>query len=383
MMRRALGALVGAAVLLTGACATPVTELEVRDARSRSAVPSRVPAPPEMFTVVATGDVLIHPALSDQAAEDTQAVDGASPDDFDYGPLFAGIRSLVSKADVALCHLETPLAEDGGPYSGYPQFSAPPEVADALARVGYDSCSTASNHTLDQGRQGVVSTLDALDEAGIRHTGSARSASEAESPLILDVGGVRVAHLSYTFGFNGFQLPPDAPWLANELDPDAVVAEAEAARAAGAEVVIASVHWGQEYVHEPTEQQRVLADTLLGADAIDLVIGHHAHVVQPIEKIGDKWVAYGLGNSVARHAEPRGVSEEGIAARFRFTRTGERWTVEKAEYVPTLIELGPPIRLTDLTIAEPTPRRTEALERTDEIVLSRGAAKDGLTRPGP
>ncbi|PXY27961.1 CapA family protein [Prauserella muralis] len=376
MVRRAASAIAGVA-LLAGACSTA-------PAGGSPSVPPAPPAPSasaaeDSFTVVATGDVLIHPDLYEQAAEEA----GGEPDAFDFGPLFEGVRPLISKADLALCHLEVPLAEDGGPYSGYPQFSAPPELADTLADIGYDSCSTASNHVLDHGEEGVTSTLGALDEAGLEHTGSARTEQEAATPLVVDVGGVKVGQVSFTFGFNGFELPADKPWLANPLDPEAVLAQAEAARAAGAEVVIASLHWGEEYQHEPTAEQQQLAEQLLAGDAIDLIVGHHAHVVQPIEKLGDKWVAYGLGNSVARHAEPVGVSEEGIAAQFRFVRRGGDWTVDEAGYVPTLVELGPPIRLTDLTTAEPTPRRTEALERTRDIVLSRGGAEDGLTVGGP
>lgn len=338
------------------------------------------PAPDE-FTVVATGDILIHPALTEQAAADARAAGATGDDTFDYGPLLDGLRPLVSGADLALCHLEVPLARDGGPYSGWPRFLAPPELADGLAGTGYDACSTASNHTLDHGAGGVDSTLDALDEAGVEHTGSARDAREAETPLVLDVDGVPVGQVSYTFGFNGVPLPEDEPWRANRLDADAVLSEAEAAREAGAEVVIASLHWGQEYAHEPTDRQRRLAERLLDSDAIDLIVGHHAHVVQSVERIGEKWVAYGLGNSVARHAEPRGVSEEGLATRFTFTREGDDWSVNRAEYVPTLVELGPPIRVVDLTRAEPTARRTEALERTDDIVRDGEGAAEGLTRP--
>ena len=107
----------------------------------------------------------------------------------------------MSAADLALCHLEVPLAEPGGPYAGYPRFNAPPQVAAALAGAGYDSCSTASNHTLDQGRDGVARTLDALDAAGLAHTGSARSAQEAARPLIHNLGAVRVAQVSFTYGW--------------------------------------------------------------------------------------------------------------------------------------------------------------------------------------
>ncbi|MFN2497406.1 MAG: CapA family protein, partial [Pseudonocardiaceae bacterium] len=165
---------------------------------------SAAPAPVS-FMVVASGDVLIHPALTEQAMADSGT---AVPD---FGPLLSGVAPVVSAADLALCHLEVPLAEPAGPYAGYPSFNAAPQVVTALAETGYDSCSTASNHTLDQGRRGVLRTLDALDAAGLAHTGSARSALEAARPLIHDLGVARVAQISFTYGYNGLELPPDAP----------------------------------------------------------------------------------------------------------------------------------------------------------------------------
>ena len=114
-------------------------------------------------------------------------------------------------ADLAICELETPLAAPQGPFSGWPNFNAPPQVLTALTAAGYDSCSTASNHKLDQGYAGVKRTLDLLDEAGLRHTGSARSAAEAARPLILRMAnGVRVAQLAFAFGFNAIATPAGA-----------------------------------------------------------------------------------------------------------------------------------------------------------------------------
>src|SRR5439155_6990481 len=170
------------------------------------------------------------PQLSAQAAADARDTGAAA---YDYGPMLAGVKRLVSTADLALCSLETPLASEGGPYTYYPAFSVPPQVATALAATGFDSCATASNHTLDGGAAGVRRTLDALDAAGIRHAGSARSAAEAATPDILGVRGVRVAHLSYTDGFNRPGAAAGTPWLANRTDPDAILAEARRARAAG------------------------------------------------------------------------------------------------------------------------------------------------------
>lgn len=372
------GLAVVSAVVAAG-CSGPVAG-DATPARPSDSVEARTtPAEPRSFTVVGTGDVLIHPELTEQSDADDAAVgDGVR----DFRPLLAGLEPVVAGADLALCHLEVPLANAGGPFSGYPSFNAPPELTDALVDTGYDGCSTASNHVLDQGTDGVKRTLDAMDAARLRHTGSARTSREARTPLVFDVGGVKVGHVSFTYGFNGIPLPADQPWLANQLDPDAVLAAARAARKAGAEVVIASLHWGVEYRHDPTEEQLAVARRLLDDDAIDLILGHHAHVVQPIERVNGKWVAYGMGNSVARHDEPRGVSEEGVATRFTFVRGADGWAVDRAEYIPTLVELGPPIRLIDLTDPAAAAAHGESLRRTDGIVLSRGAAADGLTRPG-
>ncbi|GAB2751085.1 CapA family protein [Amycolatopsis magusensis] len=368
MERRFLSAALVGALLVTG-CSSA----------AESPPPAAPPAPPPTptapgFSVVATGDVLVHPALTEQAEADGKGK-------IDFRPQFAGVKPVVSGADLGLCHLEVPLAEPGGPYSGYPSFNAPPEIAEALKDTGYDACSTASNHTLDQGEDGVERTLDGLDAAGLKHTGSARSSKEAGTPLLLDAAGTKVGHVSFTFGFNGIELPDGKPWMSNTLDAADVLAAARKTREAGAEVVIASLHWGTEYRAEPTKEQTDLAKKLLKDDSIDLIIGHHAHVVQPFEKIGEKWVAYGLGNHIAKHSEPRGTTEEGVAARFHFTKDGGGWKVDRAEYVPTLVDLGPPIRLVDATTAA-SPRHQEALTRTDEVVLSRKAADHGLTRPG-
>jgi poly-gamma-glutamate capsule biosynthesis protein CapA/YwtB (metallophosphatase superfamily) len=382
-VRRILPALLAGAALLGGCSADPAGGLPepiAPVAPGRSAAPSadKPTLSTDSFTVVAAGDELIHPPLTEQAT-----ADGGGHRD--YSALLAGVKPVIEQADLAICHLETPIAPPGGPFKGYPQFSVPPEIATALVGIGYDTCSTSSNHTFDQGPTGVTTTLDTLDAAGLKHTGSARSAKEAATPLIIDVHGVKVAQVSYTFGFNqGTSVPAGSPWMANKLDPAKVLTAARAAKAAGADVVIASLHWGVEDQADPTADQLRIARQLLADPAIDLIVGCHAHVVQPFEQINGKWVAYGMGNQVARHDEPRGTTEEGVIARFRFVKGPDGWHIDKAEYITTLVDLGPPIRLRDLTTdtsVNPT-RRTQALDRTDKTVLSRGAGDHGLTRPG-
>jgi len=342
--------------------------------------------PPAVLTVLGAGDVLIHPPVWEQAAAD------AGGTGFDFYPIFADLRPVISGADLAICHLETPLAPAGGPFEGFPTYSAPPQLTDALAQAGYDTCSTASNHTLDQGEAGVTRTIDALAAAGLGWAGSARSAADAATPRVREVAldngqTVQVGHLSYTFGFNGLSPPPGKEWIANRIDADRILAEAVAARAAGAEIVVLSLHWGTEYQVDPDAAQLDLAERLAGSGEIDLILGHHAHVVQPVEKVDDTWVVYGMGNQLARHAEVIDGQREGVLARVTFTEQDSGWEVTAIEAVPTWVDLDPEIRLVDLPAALAGPGGPAiyqtAHERITESLLRRGADQYGLVVRAP
>ncbi|MGW1885627.1 CapA family protein [Streptomyces sp. NPDC001970] len=351
------------------------------------------------FTVAAAGDILIHPQLTDQARKDAKAT-GKGVKGIDFEPLMAGVKPVISKADLGICHFEPVVGKPEGPFQSYPAFLVPPQITTAVKSVGYDICSTASNHTLDHGYPGVVRTLDAMDAAGLKHTGSFRNAAEAAKTAIVDVKGVKVAQISYAFGFNGFEIPEDKPWLVNQTDFKAIAAAEKKARKDGADVVILSIHWGREHWPNPSRSQIKLGRKLARETGIDLIIGHHAHVVQPMEKVDGTWIAYGLGNQVARHDVPSGLTEEGAIGWFEFTKRGGSWDVQ-AKYVPTFVDIPPDPdesgklpegavedhRLIDVAAAlrdgdglskEQTARYRLAFERTEGTMLNRGAAKDGL-----
>ncbi|MGW3633542.1 CapA family protein [Streptomyces sp. NPDC005122] len=358
------------------------------------------------FTVAAAGDILMHPDLVEQARKDAKTT-GEAVDGLDFGPMMTGIKPVISKADLAICHFEPVMGTPKGPFEGFPDFQVPPQTAKTIKDIGYDTCSTASNHTLDHGYEGVKRTLDALDAAGVKHTGSARTEKEATTPLIMDVKGVKVAQISFAYGFNEpHTLPKDKPWMANQQDLGRIKSAEQRARAAGAEVVILSLHWGREHHPEPSSSQISFARQIARNTGINLVIGHHAHVVEPIEKVDGTWVAYGLGNQIARHDVPTGLTEEGVIAWFTFTERGKgHWDVQP-RYEPTLLTIPPDAenvrdggtasyadgdvrdyRLLDVTAALRTDhdltdvqraRLRLAFERTEGTLLNRGAAADGL-----
>ncbi|MBO2463495.1 CapA family protein [Actinomadura violacea] len=353
---------------------------------ARRAAAARVPA---TITVAATGDFLLHQPLITQAAEDAAK---SGHHGWDFVPMLSQLRPLIDTADIGICHMETPLATRSGPFEGYPAFNSPPQIVDAIRDLGYDTCSTASNHTLDQGDAGVRRTLGALDAASVKHTGSARGPAEAERADLLDVRGVKVAQLSYTYGTNGVPIPSNRPWLVNSgLDAPAILHAAARARAGGAAIVIVSLHWGEEYQHAPTGEQRALARRLLASPDVDLIIGDHVHVVQPFEQINGKWVAYGMGNQIANPIANSEDTHEGLVARFRLTRDAAgRWRAA-ASFVPTLVEPGPPIRLVDLPRAlargdlpaGTRARYRAALDRTTAAVRDLGPKVPVLDGPLP
>ena len=378
-----MAAAVVALVVATLAGCGPAVTWQAPPTRTGPATINADPQP-RTITIVGGGDILLHPPLWQQARAD------AGGNGFDFVPILAGAREVISSADLAICHVETPLAPASGPFAGYPRFSVPPQIASALAEVGFDSCSTASNHTIDQGTEGVVRTLDALDAAGIRHAGSYRTMAEHDTVTLLDVQGVAVVHLSYTYGFNGLRRPTGKEWISNQIDVPTILAEAKQARAEGAEIVVVSLHFGTEYAHTPNAQQVSVARQLLASPEVDLILGHHAHVVQPFEKVGDKWVAYGLGNQIAHHAQPQAANREGVIARFTFTEVSTgTWRVIRAEAIPTWMRLSPD-RLTVLSDAlgnrSAPPRDAATLraawERIKGHVFSRGADDDGLVVAG-
>lgn len=389
------GAVAAAALLLGTAagCAGPgaAGPAPDRPADSDGPRPSAVggSASQRGFTLVASGDVLPHDSVISRANVD------AGGTGHDFVPMLAGVKPVVSAADVAICHMETVYGPEGGPFTGYPSFVSPPEIATALRATGYDSCSTASNHTLDAGADGIARTLGALDKAGVRHAGSARSAEEDTRPALLDAGGAKVAQLAYTYDTNGKPLPEGQPWAVDLIDEEKILADARAARAAGADVVVVSMHWGTEWQTAPDERQlrlgeRLTASSTEGRPDIDLIIGTHVHAPQAYEKVNGTWIIYGMGDQIAGEMinnagqfDPRGT--QGSIGRFTFAppaAEGERWPVTKAEFIPQTMDnsVGRVVNLSQALDDDPSrdDYRT-ARSAIETAVLGRGAAKDGLT----
>lgn len=290
-----------------------------------------VPAPAgaKTITIEASGDLLIHSPVWQRA----QALAGDRG--YAFGPLLSRLRPWVRRADLALCHMETPMTK--ATPAGYPVFNTPPALARGLRQTGFDACSTASNHTLDRGAAGVAGTIRALNRAGIAHAGSARSKREGRRITMLRTRGVDVALLSYTDVSNG-QIEP-FPWSVNEADPQRISADARRARRQGAEVVIVNLHWGDEYRSSPSATQLALARRLRRTRAITAIVGQHAHVVQPVRRVGGRFVVFGLGNLISNQTAAccAAASQDGALAILHVKVTNRRGRVVRVRYVPTYV----------------------------------------------
>lgn len=249
----------------------------------------------ETADIVFAGDAMQHQAQIDAGKEK----DGT----YSYTECFENIKPLISLADYAVVNLETPVSAP--PYSGYPCFNAPPAFVDALQDAGFDMMLTANNHTLDRRSRGLKATIEELDRRDIAHLGTYVSAAARDSvlPAIVEVGSFKIGFLNYTYGTNGFT--PDGGVVVDYIDRERMRADVEAARSAGAELIAVCIHWGDEYKLLPNRSQRSDAD-FLESLGVDMIIGSHPHVIQPMELRPNRYypdknvfLVYSLGNFIS------------------------------------------------------------------------------------
>ena len=218
-----------------------------------------------------------------------------------------------------------------------------------------------------------------LEAHGLGQSGMARTPAEI-APQVFVADGFRVAHLSYTFGYNGLRLPPGEEWRSALIDPQRIIADATEARRLGAEVVIVSMHWGIEGRRDVTPEQRAVAEQVTASGTVDLIVGHHAHVLQPIEQINGVWVIFGLGNMISNlPTGPRwpAACQDGAVAVVTITKAPDGTAVVAAPVVhPTWVDRlnGWNVHLVQQTLADPAlPEGLRAqldtsLRRTSEVL---------------
>lgn len=394
VLRHLMSAAVTCTLVVTGAACTPLPGAPASTGSGGAGTTSSPPAPPPSaepspepppkdveLTLLAAGDVLTHAPLNESAT---------TADGIDYSPLLAGVDTWVERADLALCHLEVPVAPPGTQPSGYPVFRAPKEIVRDLGEQGWDGCSTASNHAADSGYDGVVATLKALDRAGMGHVGTARDKRESLSPQVYELRRegrtVTVAHLSAAYGLNGLE-PPRGAWSVDLIDAERIVRQARAARKAGADVVLVSLHDGTEYAAAPTDHQKETVKALARSRQVDLVIGHHAHVPQPVSHLrggpgGEgMWVAYGLGNMISNQGADCCVAASAVGLLLVadvVQPPGAPARVTDARWAATTVDIpaGHRLRVTREALAHPERGQLGVGELKDRLRIAQASAGD-------
>lgn len=302
----------------------------------------------DCIAMLVNGDLLFHEGLWNQyASANTAATDGTA---FDFTGLFEPMRKYIEASDIAVCEFETPIAQRGGPYSAYPIFNIPPEVADAAKNVGYHACTHASNHSWDQGADGIARLWDTLEQDGIAQTGSYKTEKDSYEPLVIDspTGGGKIGLVAGTVSLNA--QTPDYDWRVDRLresgdpnhqaDIDKAVAKAKAAREQGADVVAMAMHSVQEYLDYADSWQQDEAHELADTGAFDVIYGAGCHCAQPIENYNGTWIIYGLGNAVTESANTADtiVNNQGVTARIQFAGkkgVADSWRVNRIDWVPS------------------------------------------------
>lgn len=341
-------------VLLVGCGEDPAQQT---GAASSAPEPSQSAAEPDpepepiVATLAICGDTMSHMPQTDDAYDSATGT-------YDYTTMLAAAKPWVEDADFAVANLETTFA--GGPdYSGYPAFNTPDALADGLKDAGFDLLLTANNHCMDRSFSGLCRTLDVLDERGLAHVGTYRTAEEraaASGVVVADVGGISVAFLGYTYGTNGIPVKEENSFSVNlfntdylsdlsTLNEEQIQADLAAARALNTDLIAVMIHWGVEYQTTQNEYQEKVASFLFENGA-DLILGGHSHVLQPMqlrtvtgpdgeEKQG--FVCFSLGNFISAQNDP--LTDTTVVLQLELTKdpTTGKTRVTDISYVPLLM----------------------------------------------
>ncbi len=260
--------------------------------------------------------------------------------EFSYDHCFRYMRPIFEQADLVVGNLECTLMGEP-PYTGYPNFKSPEQLAEALKKNGFDVLVTSNNHSLDGGLNGVNNTIKSVRNEGFMHTGTFKNEQYKQLlyPLIIYKNGIKIALLNYTHHTNG--LKSQFPSVVNRLDMDVVKKDIQKAKQMKADFIITFLHWGEEHQLDEDSNQRAVAKIMHNWGS-DLVVGSHPHVVQPIKnevvtiagKPHNYLTAYSLGNFIS--SQPFVHTEGGIVFEVNITKDQNRTSIENYYYIPVL-----------------------------------------------
>lgn len=289
------------------------------------------------INILAVGDIMFHMPQINSAK--------IGVDEYDFNPTFKYVAEYIQDADLALANYETVTAPNRD-YSGFPRFNSPIETIKALKNAGFDIVATANNHSLDQGKEGIVSTIEAIKEQGLKHIGT--NMDKNVDPLIVDVNGIRVGILSYTYGLNGLDsllTKEERSYMVNLIDEEKIQLEIQFLKSNNVDIILSYIHWGHEYHLDPSDYQVNLGRNLVEW-GVNIVLGSHPHVVQKSEIIEldgkDNLIVYSMGNFLSNQREitmGNPYTEDGVMVKINIEKDldlGETM-IKEIEYIPTWV----------------------------------------------
>ena len=287
------------------------------------------------FTLTAIGDVMCH---------NTQYFDAYNPStgEYDFSYVFEDVSYYIRNSNIAIANLETTFAGKEIGYSNYPRFNTPDALAYDLKELGIDVLSTAGNHSLDYGFNGLSRTIDVLNSADLSHLGTYKTAEDQEKILFKYVKGIKIAFINYSYGTNGIPVPEGKDFCINLIDEEAIKENIEKAKSQNADIIIACMHWGTEYNTSPNDTQKDLADFLF-KNGVNIILGGHPHVLQNMEKrtvtledgtTQDGFIIYSLGNFICDQNAKN--TRSSIILDLTITKhTDNSVTIDNIDYIPT------------------------------------------------
>ncbi len=294
---------------------------------------------PKEATILAAGDIMFH-------EPQIRAAYNEGNDTYDFKDTFKWVKPYISSSDLSIANLETVTAGKQYGYKGYPNFNSPEEVIEALKYAEFDVLSTANNHSLDQGKNGIISTIDNIEKYGLKNFGTYKTPNH--SVLIENVNNINIALLSYTYGCNGMEqtlTSDELGYMINLIDEEKIRSDIEEAKKQKADLIVVFIHWGNEYQRNPNENQISLGEKMVKWGA-NIVFGSHPHVVQEsqiIKKDGkNNFIIYSLGNFLSNQrleTVDNKYTEDGVMVQIQVEKNYERneTIIENITYIPTWV----------------------------------------------
>ncbi|WP_054870941.1 CapA family protein [Caloranaerobacter sp. TR13] len=289
-------------------------------------------------TIVATGDIMFHTPQIKSALD-------VKSGEYNFDDMFKSVKKYIKGADLAIGNFETVTAGPEHGYRGYPTFNTPKSAIRTLKDIGFDILSTANNHSLDEGKEGLIETIENIQQFGLKNVGTYKE--PVKGVLIEDVKGIKVAFMSYTYGCNGLEsrlTEEELKYMINFIDEDKIKEDIRFAREQ-ADIVVIIIHWGNEYQRKPSEFQLSLAQKMFDWGA-DIILGSHPHVIQKAElkTINGrvKYVIYSMGNFISNQRYEtikNRYTEDGVIVKIHLEKdlVHNNSKIKNVEYIPTWV----------------------------------------------